>query len=50
MTRQQREDLNYMSGKLSVLTVMADNREISSILSDVLAMIINMLNDDEVTE
>ncbi len=50
MTRQQREDLKYIGGKLSALATVAENHKISSVLFEALAMIINMLNDDEVKE
>ena len=48
MTRQQREDLNYVAGKLSALASVGDDQKMSSVLCDALSTIVNMLNDDEV--
>lgn len=50
MTRQQREVLNYVGGKLSALATVTERQEVSSVLTDALASIVNMLESDEVTE
>ena len=50
MTRQQREILNYVGGKLSALATVMDNQKASSVLYDALKSIINLLEADEVTE
>lgn len=50
MTRQQREDLNYVGGKLNALVTVTKDREAASVLRDALDSIVNMLDADEVTE
>lgn len=47
MTREQRENLNYIGGKVSALKSVAENRDVASVLSDVLDTIVNMLETDE---
>ena len=50
MTQKQREDLNYVGGKLSALATVMENQKVASVLCDALNSIINMLDADEVTE
>lgn len=50
MTRQQRENLIYVSGKLHALKTIIKNREISLVLSDIFDTIGNMLDADEVKD
>lgn len=50
MTRPQREDLNYVAGKLSALATVMQDQKASSVLTDALDSIVNILEADEVTE
>ena len=50
MTKQQRENLNYVCGKLCALATVIENQGVSLVLTDALDSIVNMLDADEVTE